>query len=206
MGLFIAFEGGEGCGKSTQARILWSALGRQGVQAILTREPGGTSLGTEIRRSLKRVRQTPLSPEAELLLFVASRAQLIAEVVRPALEEGKIVICDRFSHSTLAYQGYGRGLALDTIETVNRLATQNLKPDIVVLLDLAPEEGLSRKGNLKDVFELQALSFHQRVREGYLEAATREPGRWLVVDARFPKTKIAGIIWERVSQLLQRSC
>jgi dTMP kinase len=152
------------------------------------------------------VRQTPLSPEAELLLFVASRAQLIAEVVRPALEEGKIVICDRFSHSTLAYQGYGRGLALDTIETVNRLATQNLKPDIVVLLDLAPEEGLSRKGNLKDVFELQALSFHQRVREGYLEAATREPGRWLVVDARFPKTKIAGIIWERVSQLLQRSC
>jgi dTMP kinase len=206
LGLFIAFEGGEGCGKSTQARILWSALGRQGVQAILTREPGGTSLGTEIRRSLKRVRQTPLSPEAELLLFVASRAQLIAEVVRPALEEGKIVICDRFSHSTLAYQGYGRGLALDTIETVNRLATQNLKPDIVVLLDLAPEEGLSRKGNLKDVFELQALSFHQRVREGYLEAATREPGRWLVVDARFPKTKIAGIIWERVSQLLQRSC
>ncbi len=206
MGLFIAFEGGEGCGKSTQARILWSALSRQGVPAVLTREPGGTSLGTEIRRSLKRVRETPVSPEAELLLFVASRAQLIAEVVRPALEEGKTVICDRFSHSTLAYQGYGRGLALDTIETVNRLATQNLRPDIVVLLDLAPEEGLSRKGNLKDVFELQALSFHQRVREGYLEAATREPSRWLVVDARFPKTKIRGIIWERVSQLLQRSC
>jgi dTMP kinase len=206
LGLFIAFEGGEGCGKSTQARILWSALGRQGVAAILTREPGGTSLGTEIRRSLKRVRQTPVSPEAELLLFVASRAQLIAEVVRPALEEGKTVICDRFSHSTLAYQGYGRGLALDTIETVSRLATQNLKPDIIVLLDLAPEEGLSRKGNLKDVFELQALSFHQRVREGYLEAATREPGRWLVVDARLPKTKITRIIWERVSQLLQRSC
>jgi dTMP kinase len=206
LGLFIAFEGGEGCGKSTQARILWSALGRQGVAAILTREPGGTSLGTEIRRSLKRVRQTPVSPEAELLLFVASRAQLIAEVVRPALEEGKTVICDRFSHSTLAYQGYGRGLALDTIETVSRLATQNLKPDIIVLLDLAPEEGLSRKGNLKDVFELQALSFHQRVREGYLEASTREPGRWLVVDARLPKTKITRIIWERVSQLLQRSC
>lgn len=206
MGLFIAFEGGEGCGKSTQARILWSELGRQGIPTVLTREPGGTSLGTEIRRSLKRVREPPVSPEAELLLFVASRAQLIAEVVRPALQEGKTVICDRFSHSTLAYQGYGRGLALDTIETVNRLATQNLRPDIVVLLDLAPEEGLSRKGNLKDVFELQALSFHQRVREGYLEAATSEPGRWLVVDARFPKAKITGIIWERVSHLLQRSC
>jgi dTMP kinase len=163
-------------------------------------------LGTEIRRSLKRVRETPISPEAELLLFVASRAQLIGEVVRPALEEGKTVVCDRFSYSTLAYQGHGRGLTLDTIETVNRLATQNLRPDIVVLLDLVPEEGLSRKGNLKDVFELQALSFHQRVREGYLEAATSEPGRWLVVDGRFPKAKIAGIIWERVSQLLQRSC
>jgi len=206
LGLFITFEGGEGCGKSTQARILWSKLGQQGIPAVLTREPGGTSLGTEIRKSLKRVRQTSISPEAELLLFVASRAQLLAEVVRPALEEGKTVVCDRFSHSTLAYQGYGRGLTLDTIEIVNSLATQNLKPDIVILLDLPPEEGLSRKGNLKDVFELQDLSFHRRVREGYLEAATSEPGRWLVVDARFTKAKIAGIIWEEVSWLLQRAC
>ncbi len=204
MGLFVTFEGGEGCGKSTQARILWNKLGQQGIPAVLTREPGGTSLGAEIRKSLKRVRQTSISPEAELLLFAASRAQLTAEVLRPALEEGKTVVCDRFTHSTLAYQGYGRGLALDTIKSVNSLATQNLKPDIVILLDLPPEEGLSRKANLKDVFELQDLSFHRRVREGYLEAATSEPSGWLVVDARFPKAKIAGIIWQKVGWLLQR--
>ena len=202
MGLFITFEGGEGCGKSTQAEILWKRLCQQSIPVILTREPGGTILGDEIRKSLKRKRERPILPEAELLLFAASRAQLITEVIRPALKEGKTVICDRFSYSTLAYQGYGRGLSLNIIEMVNNLATQNLKPDIVVLLDLLSEEGLARKQNLKDPFELEQLSFHRRVREGYLKAAAADPDRWLVIDASLPKRRIAKIIWEKVSQLL----
>ncbi len=202
MGLFITFEGGEGCGKSTQARALWKNLRQRNVPAIITHEPGGTILGAETRKSLKRKRERPISPEAELLLFAASRAQLITEVIRPALKEGKTVICDRFSYSTLAYQGYGRGLSLNIIEMVNSLATQNLKPDIVILLDLLSEEGLARKQNLKDPFELEELSFHRRVREGYLKAAATEPDRWLVIDASLPKRRIAKIIWGKVSQLL----
>jgi len=202
LGLFITFEGGEGCGKSTQARALWKNLRQRNIPAIITHEPGGTILGAETRKSLKRKRERPISPEAELLLFAASRAQLITEVIRPALKEGKTVICDRFSYSTLAYQGYGRGLSLNIIEMVNSLATQNLKPDIVVLLDLLSEEGLARKQNLKDPFELEELSFHRRVREGYLKAAATEPDRWLVIDASLPKRRIAKIIWGKVSQLL----
>lgn len=202
MGLFITFEGGEGCGKSTQARALWKNLRQRNIPVIITHEPGGTILGAEIRKSLKRKRERSISPEAELLLFAASRAQLITEVIRPALKEGKTVICDRFSYSTLAYQGYGRGLSLNIIEMVNSLATQNLKPDIVILLDLLSEEGLARKQNLKDPFELEELSFHRRVREGYLKAAATEPDRWLVIDASLPKRRIAKIIWGKVSQLL----
>ena len=202
MGLFITFEGGEGCGKSTQARILWKKLCQRNVLAILTREPGGTILGAEIRKALKKEREISISPEAELLLFAASRAQLISEVIRPALEEGKVVICDRFGYSTIAYQGYGRGLSLNTIEMVNSLATQNLKPDIVVLLDLLSEEGLARKQDLRDSFELEELSFHRRVREGYLKAAATEPDRWLVIDASLPRRIIAKIVWGKVSPLL----
>jgi len=202
LGLFITFEGGEGCGKSTQARALWKNLRQRNIPAIITHEPGGTILGAEIRKSLKRKREKSISPEAELLLFAASRAQLITEVIRPALKEGKVVICDRFGYSTLAYQGYGRGLSLNIIEMVNSLATQNLKPDIVILLDLLSEEGLARKQNLKDPFELEELSFHRRVREGYLRAAAAEPDRWLVIDASLPKARISHIIWEKVSQLL----
>ena len=202
MSLVITFEGGEGCGKSTQAKALYRRLRQQNIPVVLTHEPGGTVLGSEIRRALKRKRGCPVLPEAELFLFAASRAQLIAEVVRPALQEGKIVICDRFSYSTSVYQGYGRGLSLPTVEMVNSLATQNLEPDVIILLDLPPEQGLTRKRNLKDRFELEDLSFHRRVREGYLKMAATDPNRWLVIDASLPKNKIARIIWERVSQLL----
>ena len=151
---------------------------------------------------LKRKGESPISSEAELLLFAASRAQLVTEVIRPALREGKIVICDRFSYSTLVYQGYGRGLNLSTIEMVNSLAAQNLQPDVVILLDLPPEQGLARKRNIKDRFEMEDLSFHRRVREGYLKLAAADPDRWLVIDATLPKRKISEIIWEKVSQLL----
>ena len=202
MGLFITFEGGEGCGKSTQSRLLLKKLEQQNVPVVLTHEPGGTALGNELRRTLKRKRDSSISSQAELFLLAASRAQLVADVIRPALEEGKVVLCDRFTHSTMVYQGYGRGLDFTAIKMVNNMATRNLNPDLIILLDISPEQGLARKRSLKDRFELEDLSFHRRVREGYLKMAAAEPDRWLVIDASLAKGKIAEIIWDRVSPLL----
>ena len=202
MGLFITFEGGEGCGKSTQSRLLLKKLEQRNIPVVLTHEPGGTALGNELRKTLKRKRDSSISPQAELFLLAASRAQLVADLIRPALEEGKVVLCDRFTHSTMVYQGYGRGLDFTAIKMVNNMATRNLNPDLIILLDISPEQGLARKQSLKDRFELEDLSFHRRVREGYLKIAAAEPDRWLVIDASLPKGKIAEIIWDRVSQLL----
>ena len=202
MGLFITFEGGEGCGKSTQSRLLLKKLEQQNVPVVLTHEPGGTVLGNELRKTLKRRRDSSISPQAELFLLAASRAQLVTELIRPALEEGKVVICDRFTHSTMVYQGYGRGLDFTAIQMVNNMATRYLNPDLIILLDISPEQGLARKQSLKDRFELEDLSFHRRVREGYVKMAAAEPDRWLVIDASLPKGKIAEIIWDRVSRLL----
>jgi dTMP kinase len=202
LGLFITFEGGEGCGKSTQSELLLKKFEQQNIPAVLTHEPGGTALGNELRKALKKKRGSFISPQAELFLVAASRAQLVAEVIRPALEEGKVVICDRFTYSTLVYQGYGRGLELSFVETVNSIATQNLKSDLTILLDISPEQGLARKRSLRDRFELEDLSFHRRVREGYLRMVAVESERWLVIDASLPKVKIAEIIWDRVRQLL----
>ncbi len=202
MGLFITFEGGEGCGKSTQSRLLLKKLEQQNIPVVLTHEPGGTALGNELRKVLKRRRGSFISPQAELFLFAASRAQLVAEVIHPALEEGKVVICDRFTHSTMVYQGYGRGLDFTAIKMVNNMATGNLNPDLIILLDISPEQGLARKRSLKDRFELEDLSFHRRVREGYLKMAAAEPDRWLVIDASLPKGRVADIIWDRVIPLL----
>jgi dTMP kinase len=200
--LFITFEGGEGCGKSTQSRLLLKKLEQQNVPVVLTHEPGGTALGNELRKTLKRKRDSSISPQAELFLLAASRAQLVADLIRPALEEGKVVLCDRFTHSTMVYQGYGRGLDFTAIKMVNNMATRYLNPDLIILLDISPEQGLARKQSLKDRFELEDLSFHRRVREGYLKMAAAEPDRWLVIDASLPKGKIAEIIRDRVSQLL----
>jgi len=202
LGLFITFEGGEGCGKSTQSRLLLKKIEQQNIPVVLTHEPGGTALGNELRKALKRKRDSSISPQAELFLVAASRAQLVAELIRPALEEGKVVLCDRFTHSTMVYQGYGRGLDFTAINMVNNMATGNLNPNLIILLDISPEQGLARKQSLKDRFELEDLSFHRRVREGYLKMAAAEPDRWLVIDASLPKRKIAEIIWDRVSQLL----
>jgi dTMP kinase len=202
LGVFITFEGGEGCGKSTQSKLLLKKLEQQNIPVVLTHEPGGTGLGNELRKALKREQGSSIFPQAELFLFAASRAQLVAEVIRPALEDGKVVICDRFTHSTVVYQGYGRGLDLAFVETVNNMATGNLKPDLTVFLDISPEQGLARKRNKKDRFELEDLSFHRRVREGYHKVAAAEPDRWLVIDASLPKAKIAEIIWDRISRSL----
>ncbi len=203
MSLFITFEGGEGCGKSVQAGVLSRRLSKLAVPTLLTHEPGGTPFGKRIGRWLKWSEDTDISPLTELLLFNASRAQLVAEVFQPSLGKGKVIICDRYADSTIAYQGYGRGLDLEMVKAVNDTATQGLEPGLTVLLDMSVEEGLARKRDMKqDRFEQEALSFHQRVREGYLKLAANDPPRWLVIDATQSKRKIAEIIWQRVSQLL----
>ncbi len=205
MSLFITFEGGEGSGKSVQARALYRRLSRLATPAVLTHEPGGTPVSRKIGRWLKWAEDTDISPLAELLLFNASRAQLVAEVIKPNLKNGKVVICDRYADSTKAYQSYGRGLDLENVKSINSVATQGLEPDLTVLLDIAVETGLARKNARKqDRFEREALAFHQRVRDGYLKMAASDSRRWLVVDATQSKGKIAEIIWQRVSQLLSR--
>ncbi len=203
MSLFITFEGGEGSGKSVQAKALCRRLSRMNIPVILTHEPGVTPLGRKITRWLKWGKDMGISPRAELMLFNASRAQLLEEVIKPNLEKGNIVICDRYADSTTAYQSYGRGLDLEMVEAVNESAMQGIKPVLTVLLDLPVEAGLARKkGEKRDRFEQETIDFHRRVRQGYLAMAETEPDRWLIIDAAQSRDKIAAIIWQKVSQLL----
>jgi len=203
MALFITFEGGEGSGKSVQAKALYRRLAQLAIPALLTHEPGGTSLGKKLSRWLKWTDSLDISPLTELLLFNASRAQLVTKVIQPNLESGIEVICDRYADSTTAYQGYGRGLDLEIVKAINDTATQGLKPDLTILLDMPVEAGLARKrGKRQDRFEQEEIAFHQRVREGYLKLAASDPQRWLVIDATQSKEKIAQIIWQKISQLL----
>jgi len=205
MSLFITFEGGEGSGKSIQAKALFKKLTEKNIPAVLTQEPGGTSLGKDIASKLKWSEHKHISPVAELMLFSASRAQLVEEVIAPALKNGKVVICDRFYDSTTAYQGYGRGINLKTIAVINQTAARGIKPDVTFFLNIPPEHGFSRKNKGDfDRFEKEAFNFHQRVLDGYLKLAAREPERWLVIDATKGKDEISQIIWQRVSQLLPR--
>ena len=205
MSLFITFEGGEGCGKSVQAKVLYKRLSQLVIPVVLTHEPGGTSLGKKLGRWLKWAQDTDISPLAELLLFNTSRTQLVDEVIRPSLEKGKVVICDRYADSTTAYQSYGRGLDLEMVKAINNAATQGIKPNLTVLLDISVEAGLARKKTKRqDRFERENIAFHQRVREGYLKLAANEPERWLVIDASQSRQKIAEIIWQKVSQLLPK--
>ncbi|MEE8618721.1 MAG: dTMP kinase [Dehalococcoidales bacterium] len=203
MALFITFEGGEGTGKSLQAGALYRKLSQLAISALLTHEPGGTPFGQKIGRWLKWAQDIDISPLTELLLFNASRSQLVTEVIQPNLKNGKIVTCDRYADSTTAYQSYGRGLDLEMVRAINNAATQGLKSDLTVLLDMTAENGLARKSPGKqDRFEQENIAFHQRVREGYLKIAASDPERWLVIDAAQSKERIAQIIWQRVSQLL----
>ena len=201
--MFITFEGGDGSGKSAQSRRLYDRLVKDGVPALLTREPGGTRLGEAVTRWLKWQTETKLAPSTELLLFNTSRAHLVSEVIAPALARNEVVICDRFDDSTLAYQGYGRGLDIETITTINRFATGGLKPNLTFLLDIAPHAGLGRKfGPRTDRFEQEEAAFHDRVRQGYLALAHAEPSRWYILDSCRPREEIAEIIWAKVSQAL----
>ena len=205
MSLFITFEGGEGSGKSVQARTLYRRLSKLAIPVVLTCEPGGTPLGKKLSRWLKWTKDTDITPLTELLLFNAARTQSVTEVIMPNLESGGIVISDRYADSTTAYQGYGRGLDLAIVKNINNIAIQGMNPDLTVLLDISVEAGLARKkAKRQDRFEQEELAFHHRVREGYLKLAASDPKRWLIIDATQSKDKIAEIIWHRVSQLLSK--
>jgi dTMP kinase len=205
MSLFITFEGGEGSGKSLQSRVLYRKLAALNIPVVLIHEPGGTPLGEKIRSILKKGCDLPLSPLTELMLFNASRSQLVTDVINPGLKSGRVVIGDRFTDSTLAYQAYGRRLDLDLVQEMDRIACQGLKPDLTFLLDLAPETGLSRKGSaVNDRFEQEAIEFHHRVRAGFLQLAGQDPRRWVVIDACLAKRRIGEIIWQRTCQLLEQ--
>lgn len=187
-GFFITFEGIDGCGKSTQRELLAQQLRRQGFEVVVTREPGGTVIAEDIRRLLISDASVHIAPTTELLLYVAARAQHVAELIRPSLEAGRIVISDRYTDSTVAFQGYGRGLDLGMIETLNRFATGGLAPDLTIVFDLDPATARLRSGSrpvggLLGAFDEQHEDFHERMRAGYLKIAESEPSRIHVVDA-----------------------
>ena len=189
---FITFEGGDGSGKTTQLKALESYLTAHGKSCLSTREPGGTSLGELIRQVLLEVSKQPITSPTELFLYLADRAQHIHEVIIPALEQRKIVLCDRHTDSTLAYQGYGRGIDLGLLQSFNDIASQGIKPDLTLLFDCPAEIGLSRtarrqshtaSGRNEDRFEREKIEFHERVRAGFLELARAEPNRFRIIDA-----------------------
>lgn len=209
MGLFISFEGLDGSGKSTQIVGLAQRLRAAGHDVLLTREPGGTTIGDQIRSVLHDVHNTEMTALAEFLLYSASRAQLVRQVIRPHLERGGTVLCDRFADSSIAYQGYGRQLDLDWVRYVTHFVTEGIVPHLTVYLDLPVEMGLARKQAAfaaqqgeRNRLDLQPLEFYRRVRDGYLRMARAEPQRWLVVDATQSIDQVQQCIWERLQHML----
>lgn len=210
--MFITFEGSEGCGKTTQMGLLAEYLGQQGYPILTTREPGGTPIGEQVRAILSDLGNTAMHPRTEILLFQASRAQHVEQVIRPHLQKGGIVLCDRYADSTMAYQGYGYRLVdLDLLRTIIDFATGGLKPDLTLLLDLDVELGLRRRAlggewNRLDAYD---LDFYQRVRQGYYTMAQAEPQRWVIVDAsQTPEqvqAEIRRVVLERLRQTWERS-
>ncbi len=200
-GVFITFEGPEGSGKTTQIHRLAAQLAAEGWPVLTTREPGGTAIGNAIRAVLLDLGHSTMTPRAEALLFNAARAQLVEEVLRPALAAGKVVLCDRYADSTLAYQGYGRGQDLASLAALAAFATGGLTPDLTVYLDVEPSLGLRRKqaGAAEEWNRLddEALAFHTAVRQGYLQLMARQPARWFCVDASLPVDAIAGQVADR---------
>ena len=206
-GKFITFEGGEGCGKSTQVKRLQEALEKEGVEVLLTREPGGTWLSEEIRHLIKDQTTDAPCDRSELLLFLAARAQLVKNVIRPALEAGKWVVSDRFSDSTIAYQGYGRGLPLDILKDMNDFACEGLKPDLTLLLDVTPETSHARMhqreaatNTTADRIELAGDEFHRRLHRGFAELAKTYPERIVTIDANGTVDEV----WEEVWKSMRR--
>lgn len=206
---FITFEGGDGSGKTTQLKALESYLTARGKSCLSTREPGGTSVGRLLRRVLLEVGKRRITSATELFLYLADRAQHIHEVIIPALEQGKIVLCDRHTDSTLAYQGYGRGIDLQLLRRLNDMASQGIKPDLTLLLDCPVEIGLSRTaqrrsqtaaGQSEDRFEREKLDFHERIRAGFLELARAEPDRFRIINAAGSAQAVA----EDIKNIIER--
>jgi dTMP kinase len=204
--MFITFEGPEGCGKTTQIPPLADFLREQGFSVITTREPGGTEIGDQVRGILMNLKNTGMHPRTETLLFLAARAQLVEQCIRPELNRGSLVLCDRYADSTLAYQGYGHQNDLGTLRQLLNYATGNLWPDLTLLLVIDPEKGLQRRRsggewNRLDAYE---LAFHQRVSEGYQELARQEPERWVLIDASQPpdivQKQIRQVVLERLAR------
>lgn len=202
-GLFVTLEGGEGAGKSTQLEALAERTRALGIETVTTREPGGTALGERLRAALLSSDDGEIDERAELLVFNAARAQLVAEVIRPALDRGALIICDRFSDSSVAYQQYGRGLSADVVGAAIELATGGLTPDLTLLLDLEPSVGHGRRAGADDYLERADAEFHQRVRAGFNALAAAEPDRWLVLDAALPATEVTELAWARVRAELE---
>ncbi len=201
--MFITFEGPDGSGKSTQLRMLASALREEGREIVTTREPGGTEIGDQIRAVIMNMKNKAMDPRTELLLFNASRAQLVEELIRPSLAAGKIILCDRYADSTMAYQGYGHGLDKDELRRLLNFATGGLKPDLTLLFDISAEAGLKRRISNHDEWNRMddyALQFHERVRGGFLELAAADPERWVVIDA----DRDPGVIHAEVLDIVKR--
>jgi dTMP kinase len=197
--LFISFEGPEGGGKSTNVRWLAGWFREQGRRVVVGRDPGSTGLGEGIRQLALHGQEAPVAM-ASLFLFEAARAQMVSQVIGPALARGEVVICDRFTDSTLAYQGYGDGLSLETIQALNGLATGGLAPDVTFLLDLDPLIGLQRRRATEEWNQMEdrEVTFHQQVRAGFRSLAAAEPDRWLVVDASRPLAEVQAVIEARI--------
>jgi len=210
----VTFEGGDGTGKSTQIHALESYLGKAGRSCMVTREPGGTALGTAIRKVLLEVGEHAIASSTELFLYLADRSQHVHEIILPAIGAGKIVLCDRFTDSTLAYQGYGRGLDLARLRQLNDMASGETRPDLTFLLDCPVEFGLARTAlrraqfatgaGQEDRFEREEIDFHQKVRAGFLELARAEPKRFRVIDASQPIEEVSAAIRRIMDQELLR--
>ncbi|HSP60202.1 MAG TPA: dTMP kinase [Ornithinimicrobium sp.] len=201
-GLFVAFEGGDGAGKSTQADRLVGWLSAQGHEVVRSREPGGTALGRSLRELVLHGEDGSVVPRAEALIFAADRAQHVATVVRPALERGAVVVTDRYLDSSVAYQGAARELGHQEVRDLSLWAVEGLVPDLTVLLDVDPGEGRSRRGAVHDRLEREADTFHDRVRQGFLALAAQDPDRYLLLDAGRPVEELAAEVSQRVRILL----
>ena len=202
-GLFITLEGPEGSGKSTQIKNMTALLEGMGLSPVVLREPGATEIGEAIRAILLHLKVKEMAPPTELMLYLAARAQIVHERILPALQSGKVVICDRFEDSTLAYQGFGRGLSVEQILEASRLVRGELKPDLTFLLDLDPELGFKRIKRGKDRMEKEPLEFHKKVRRGFLSLAKLEPKRFCVIDARESAEQVFNQICGRLERVLQ---
>jgi len=187
-GKFITFEGSEGCGKSTQSKLLAQYLKSLGYKVVYLREPGGIKISEKIRDILLDAKNDSMSAETEMLLYMAARAQVVSEIIRPALSKGRIVICDRFLDSTLAYQGYGLGMNINLIKTIGEFATTGIKPNLTIFLDLPVKKGLLHRKFVEDRIEKRSLGYHARVRKGYLKLASLEPKRIKIVKVEDEKS------------------